>query len=319
MARVLVTGGNGFLGHEIVRALAARGDTVIAFDMVIGARLAALAEQYDSVTTVAGQITEWPSVAAVIQAEKPDAVVHCAAIVGVPASVEAPYATLRVNVEGSLSLLQAMRLLGVRRMVHISTEEVYGDFQAEIIDETHPCFPVMPYGISKFAFEQLSRSFAQQFGVEVIHVRTCWVYGAGLPRARVPKTLVDAAVEGRPLHLPAGGDFRVDHVYYPDTVQGVLLALDKAEHRFDVYNVATGEAPSLAEIVAIIQDAVPEADISVGQGHYPHTAGVIATRKGALDISRAKAELGYAPRYDIRAGLIANIEALRAGEGRTDG
>jgi len=82
----------------------------------------------------------------------------------------------------------------------------------------------------------------------------------------VPKVLLDAALAGRPLHLPAGGDFRVDHVFVADTVQGVLLALDRPEHAFDTYTIATGAAPSLAEIVAIVRELLPGADISVGPG-----------------------------------------------------
>ena len=107
----------------------------------------------------------------------------------------------------------------------------------------------MPYGISKFAVEQLARDYRRNHGIDAIHLRTCWVYGPGLPRARVPKTLVDAAVGGRKLHVASGGDFRVDHVYIDDLVDGVLAALDKPEHRYDVYHMSSGEAPSLFEIV----------------------------------------------------------------------
>jgi nucleoside-diphosphate-sugar epimerase len=241
MARVLVTGGGGFLGGAIVAALAARGDEVIAFDIAFRQPAS------PQITRVAGNVTEWPQLARAIADHRPDKVVHCAAIVGVLPSVEAPIATMRVNVEGSLNLFEAMRLFDVRRVVHISSDEVYGPFEAAVIDESHPCRPLMPYGVSKYTVEQLGRGYAERYGLECINVRTCWVYGPGLPRARVPKTLVDAALEGRPLHLPSGADFRVDQVYIDDTVQGVLLALDHAAHAFDAYNIATGEAPSLAE------------------------------------------------------------------------
>jgi UDP-glucose 4-epimerase len=207
-----------------------------------------------------------------------------------------------------------MRLFGVRRVVHISSEEVYGPFEAPLIDEEHPCRPLMAYGISKLAVEQLGRSYRRLHGLECINVRTCWVYGPGLPRPRVPKTLVDAALAGRPLHLPAGGDFRVDHVYVADTVQGVLLALDHAEHAHDVYNIATGQAPSLAEIVEIVRDLVPGADISVGPGGYQFNERVGPVPKGALDVTRAREHLGYAPRYPIREGLAAYVDARRRGE-----
>ena len=312
MARIIVTGANGFIGAEVVRALAARGDDVVGFDIVIGPGLRALQTRYANLRVVAGEISEWHHVARVIRDAEPDAVVHCAALVGVIASVDAPFATMRVNIEGSLNLFEAMRLFGVKRVVNLSTEEVYGDFNADRITEDHPCFPVMPYGISKFAVEQLGRDYRRDRGIDAIHVRTCWVYGPGLPRARAPKNFIDAAVEGRVLHVPSGGDFRVDHVYIDDVVAGILAVLDKPGHLYDVYHLSSGEAPSLFEIVDIIRELVPGADISIGAGQYMIGDRFQSVRKGALDISRARKEFGYVPQFGIRKGLAANIAARRA-------
>jgi nucleoside-diphosphate-sugar epimerase len=311
MASILVTGANGFIGLEVAAALAARGDEVAAMDIVIGPRLAQLAASRPNLRAVQGEITEWAHVAGLMKESRPSAVVHCAAIVGVLNSARAPITTMRVNVEGTVHVLESMRLFDVPRLINLSSEEIYGPFDAELIDESHPCRPVMPYGISKYTVEQIARDYARNYGLECINIRTCWVYGPGLPRPRVPKIFVDAAVEKRPLHLPAGGDFKVDHVYIADLVAGLLAAIDKPQHRFDAYHVATGRAPSLAEIVDIIREEAPGADISVGPGLYAFADRVNAVRKGALDISRARQELGYEPRYDIRAGLRAYIAARR--------
>ncbi len=312
MARIIVTGANGFIGAEVVKALAARSDEVVGFDIVVGPLLRALQERHANVSIVPGEITEWHHVASLIRDVKPDAIVHCAAIVGVIASADAPFATMRVNIEGSLNLFESMRLFGVKRVVNLSTEEVYGNFTADRITEDHPCFPVMPYGISKFAVEQLGRDYRRNHGIDAINVRTCWVYGPGLPRSRVPKTLVDAAVEGRPLHIASGGDFRVDHVYIDDLVMGILAALDKPEHRYDVYHLSSGEAPSLFEIVDIVRELVPGCDVSIGPGPYLFGDRIQVVRKGALDTSRARGEFGYVPQFGIRKGLAAYIAARRA-------
>jgi len=312
MARIIVTGANGFIGAEVVRMLAARGDEVFAFDIAVGPILRALQERHANVHVVPGEITEWPLVTHLIRDAKPDAIVHCAAIVGVIASADAPFATMRVNVEGSLNVFESMRLFGIKRVINLSTEEVYGHFTADRITEEHACFPVMPYGISKFAVEQLGRDYTRNHGIEAINVRTCWVYGPGLPRARVPKTLVDAAVDGRPLHIAAGGDFRVDHVHIDDLVAGILAALDKREHRYDVYHLSSGEAPSLFEIVDIIRELVPGCDITIGPGQYRFGDRIEVVRKGALDTTRSRNELGYKPQFGIRKGLAAYIAARRA-------
>ncbi|MDP6706194.1 MAG: SDR family NAD(P)-dependent oxidoreductase [Alphaproteobacteria bacterium] len=314
MARILVTGGSGFLGAEMVAALAKRGDEVVAFDLRRSSRLDALTAAHAQVSFVEGEIVEWPALAAVVQEFRPDGIVHAAAIVGVPASLQAPIQTMRVNVEGSMNVMEAMRLFGVRRMVHVSSEETYGHFDAETITEDHPQRPLMAYGISKLAVEHLCRSYNQRYGLECLNVRTCWVYGPGLPRPRVPKTLIDAAAEGRPLYLPAGADFAVDHTYVDDLVDGILRVLDHTEHVHDTYHIASGEAPTLARIVEIIRELVPGAELSVGPGTIEFAPGLPAWRKGALDVSRAAEALGYRPRFDIRAGIAATLAARRQEE-----
>lgn len=310
MGRILVTGGSGFVGAELVAALAARGDEVAAFDLRSSERLEEIIASFPGVAFIPGEIVEWSGLASAIKDLNPDAVIHCAAIVGVRSSLETPIQTMRVNVEGSLNVLEAMRIFGVPRFLHLSSEETYGHFEEDTITEDHPQKPIMAYGISKVAVEQLGRSYAQQYGLECINVRTCWVYGAGLPRARVPKTLIDAAVSGTALHMESGADFRVDHTYIDDLVDGTLLVLDHEKHSHDAYHIATGEAPSLSQIVEIIKELVPGADLSVGPGTIEFAPGIPVWRKGALDISRAKAAIGYRPRFDIRAGLAESIGKL---------
>ena len=316
MAHVLVTGAAGFIGLAATRALAARGDRVTAFDVAISGPLARLAEESPAVRAIAGEITEWPQLAGTFLSDKPDAVIHCAAVVGVLNATRAPRATLRVNVEGMLTLLDAMRLTGVRRMVHVSSEETYGAFLGPSIAEDHPQNPTNLYGISKLAAEQLARAHRARYGVETIHMRTSWAYGPGLPRARVPRIFLDAALAGCALHLPAGAAFAVDHTYLDDVVDGLLRALDLAEHPFDAYNLASGAAPRLDEIAAIVRELVPGAEISVGPGPYEHGSvdgiTVPCPRKGALDISRARNVLGYAPRFDIRSGLADTLAKEKA-------
>lgn len=316
MANIAVTGAGGWLGIAIVRALAARGDTVHAFDLEVGSGLNAVvaesAQRDRHVVASALDIRDAGAVHAALENARPDAIIHCAAIVGVLAAEHVPVAALRVNVEGTLNVLEAMRVLGIRRMVHLSTEEAYGDFQAPVIDEDHPQQPESIYGLTKQIAEQFCRYYQKKHGLECIHVRTCWVYGPYLPRARVPKTFIDAALAGEPYHLESGGGLKVDQVYIDDTVAGVLLALDKPDHRFDAYHIATGAAPSIGQVAEIVNEAVPGARITAGDGPYLHGGKIPCAKKGALDIQRARVELGYESRYDIRRGIEATIDATRA-------
>jgi UDP-glucose 4-epimerase len=313
---VLVTGGCGWLGSAIVRALLARGDRVVAADLAVSAPMEALAAAEPRLTARAADLGDRQAVLDLLAAHPVNAVVHTAAVVGVIQAHDIPIRAMRVNAEGSVNLFEAMRQHGVRRVVHISTEETYGDFLAPLIDEDHPQRPVSVYGLTKLAAEHYGRVYAREHGIECINIRTCWVYGPHLPRLRLPRNFIEAALRGEPFHQPDGASFAVDQVYIADTVAGVLLALDKANHWFDAYNVATGVAPTIAEVAEAVNRAIPGARITVGDsGPYRHGGKLVSARKGALDIGRAMTELGYRPQYDLQRGIEATVAATRVALG----
>jgi len=136
--KILVTGGCGWLGSAIARALLTRGDSVVAADLAVSPAMAALAARDARLAVQACDLGEWSQVVDLFRTHAPDAIVHTAAIVGVAPAADIPVKALRVNVEGSINLFEAMRIAGIRRVVHISTEETYGDFLAPVIDEEHP-------------------------------------------------------------------------------------------------------------------------------------------------------------------------------------
>jgi UDP-glucose 4-epimerase len=306
--KVLVTGGGGFLGSALTEALAARGDTAIAFDAGYSTSATSMA----NVVQLVGDVTDAGSVFSAFAEHRPERVIHCAAIVGIMSSRLTPTTVLRTNIEGSANIFEAARINGVCRVVHISSEEVYGRYPTPTVTEDSLTFPVMPYGVTKLAVEHLSRSWRDMHGLDTINLRISWVYGARLPRPRIPRILVEAAVNGKSFHLSEGADTRIDHTYVDDFVAGALGALDFAEHPFDTYNLATGQAPTVAEMVAILREIVPAADISVGPGLMQHTGGYEMPAKGALDSTRAHEVFGYTPRFDLRTGLEAYVAALRA-------
>jgi UDP-glucose 4-epimerase len=311
--RVFVTGGGGFLGAALARRLLARGDAVVAYDRSAGL-LARDAVPTARLELETGDVTDANGVAEALRRHRPDAIIHCAAVVSVLSSIESPREAVRINIEGSLNLFEAMRSCGVRRVLHVSSEETYGAFRAPVVDEDHPQNPVLFYGATKVAVEHLGRCYRDLYDLEVVNLRTSWVYGPDLPRDRVPKNLIDAALAGRALHLPGGADSAIDHTYVDDFVDGAIAALDHPRHEHDAYNIASGTAPTLADVVAAVKEIVPGADVSVGPGEYRHGGRIPVPRKGALDCRRARAAFGYAPKFDIRAGLRA-YAAARGGQG----
>ena len=270
-----------------------------------------------------GDITDMANVAQAVMVHKPDAVVHCAAIVGVLSSLGSPINVVRVNVEGSLNVFEAMRLAGVRRCIHLSSEEAYGAFRADRIDETHPLDPVLPYGICKAAVEQLGRSYRDLHGLEVINLRTSWVYGPGLPRNRIPKNLVDAALVGRKLHIPAGADSAIDHTHVDDLVSGVLKALDHEHHRFDAYNIASGAGDHRCRVGRHRPGAGTRRGALGGARRLPsrRPGGDGAQGCARRQPCRRRARLEAALRHSYRARRVRECAAGggAANEGDTDG
>lgn len=315
---IMVTGGCGWLGSAIVRNLLERGDKVVATDIVVSSELKSLAETNSGLSLEICDLAEWPQLMDLFRRYSIDAVIHAAALVGVLQVADIPLKALRANVECAVNLFEAMRQNEIRRVVHISTEETYGDFLSPVIDEEHPQKPVSIYGLTKLAAEHYGRVYSRNHGLECINVRTCWVYGPNLPRLRLPRTFIEAALRGEPFHQQDGASFAVDQVYIDDTVSGILLALDKQSHRFDAYNVATGVASSIADVAEAVNRAIPGARITVGDSgeKYRLDDAIVSADKGALDIGRARAELGYEPKYDLQNGIEATIAATRAVGGR---
>lgn len=309
---ILVTGAGGFLGLAVTRALTARGDAVLALEAGDCGRLEALSAGSTGLTVAKADICDEAAMEALFAQHKPQAVVHCAALVGVLASLDAPKKLFRVNVEGTINLLDAMARHNVRRIIHISSEETYGAFTADRIDETHPQAPLHAYGVSKVAVEHLGRSYRAIHGTECVNIRLSWIYGPDFPRDRAPINMIRAAARRQALHIPGGALERIDHTYIDDAVSGVLGALDCERLTHDAYHIASDSAPNLAEIAEILAELAPDAPrITVGEGEYNHAGRAAMPRKGALDCSRAAAAFGYAPRFDIRAGLAATLEAER--------
>lgn len=309
--RVLVTGGGGFIGTSICKALAERGDTAIAVDMFISPHLTKVARNHKNLLIRQGDITDMASLCRIFKEERPDAVIHAAAVVGIVNSMMSTSNVFRVNLGGTINLFETMNLFDVKRVIHISSEEIYGVCESNLITEDHPQNPIYAYGISKLSVEHLGRTYQITQGLECINLRTTWVYGPELPRIRIPRDLLEAALEGRSLHVSNGADSKIDHTYLDDFIQGTLKALDCRDHPYDAYHIASGTCPSGLEMVDYIKELIPNADISLGPGPYKHAGEFEVPRKAALDCARAKEAFGYEPKYDLKEGLAAYLEHLK--------
>jgi len=300
---VLITGGCGFIGRHLARALTGRGEDVVLFDAaplapgevsrLIGPR----------VTAIAGDISQRDAVSGVMRRCRPGTVIHAAAIVGVAPTAHAPRHAAGTNILGALNVFEAASEHAVRRVVDLSSEEVYGHFPVDPIAEEVAGKPVSPYGISKHAAEQFGGYYADQQRFSYVAARLCWVYGPEFPRQRLPLPWLADAVRGRASVLEHGGDQRIDFTYVTDAVQGILRLHDAPALRYRAYNVATGTGTSLRELAALMHSLWPRWSAKLGGGPLRLAPGVEAATKGALSIERIERELGYRPQVTLADGL----------------
>jgi len=313
--KVLVTGGAGFVGSHLARKLVARGHEVVVFDNFAASLPQSMQGLVGRVVVVSGDILDLSHLIRTCQEHGIQRVVHTAAIVGVPVSLERPLYTVKVNIEGSLNVFEAARLLHLERVVDVSSEESYGVFQAEVANEDHPQNPVSPYGVTKVAVERLADQYSRHFGLQYAAVRLCWVYGPGYPRQRIPGTWIEDALNGRRTVMATGGDHRIDFTYIDDAVEGLRLVLEASHLEQRAYNVATGRALTLREVAAELKRVLPDWEYEIGPGLLEQWPGYVAPQKGALDIRRISDELRYRPRYDLATGLPLYVESLRGEHG----
>lgn len=308
--RVLITGGWGFIGRHLARALARRGDHVVVLDAA-----APDAEEVDHVlgeraTVISGDIRQTDVVRDVMRDSGADSVIHAAAVVGVASTAHNPRQAAEVNILGALSVFEAASELGIRRVVDLSSEEVYGHFAADPITEETPGDPISPYGISKRAVEQLGRYYAGQRGLDYVAARLCWVYGPEFPRQRLPLTWLADIAHGRRSSLERGGDQRIDFTYISDAVRGVLAILDAPALRGRAYHVATGTGTSVRELAQVMRGLWPEWSVQLGDGPLQLAPGVDAAAKGALSVKKIETELGYRPAVTLSEGLRLTYDWL---------
>lgn len=308
---VLVTGGCGFIGGTVVRALRHAGARVRVVDRT---RFPAT-----DVTSVVGDLTE-PATREAAVTDGLTGIVHLAAVTSVLESVKAPAEVYRANVDVTAGLLELARTRGVERFVMSSTNAVVGDVGHEAIREDVPLRPLTPYGATKAACEMLMAGYAGSYGMLTCALRLTNVYGPGMAHkdSFVPR-LMRAARSGGAVQVYGDGSQRRDLVHVDDVVQGLLLAWERSHVGSLV--IGAGRSVSVLELVDEVRRVtgrpLPVEHVPAKPGEMP---AVI------VDISRARG-LGYEPSVPLSTGLAsvwddldatgeAGIPAAKAGNSR---
>jgi UDP-glucose 4-epimerase len=318
---IMVTGGTGFVGTYITRALAMDGHRVITYDIRPPAPelVAVLQPVAGQVVYENGQITDLARLLEILKRHRVEHVVNNAALFDVPLSLEQPAITYTINVNGLINVCEAARLLGLGRVVQASSGAVIVAKRSEPIDEYHPISdPTMghssAYGASKAMAEIVGMTYYEQ-GVDFLALRYSAVYGFGMRSPIRLKPLVEGAVHGQPVRIPTGASFLSDFTYVRDQAQAVrcALAADSGKLSQRIYSVSGTSAHTAAEVARMVREIVPGADIEVGEGMTEWDAKD-NLKRAPLDVAKAEADLGYWPKYDMRRGLTEYVDLLRAYE-----
>jgi UDP-glucose 4-epimerase len=309
MARVLVTGGAGFIGSHLVHALVARGDQVRVLDNFSTGKRENLAGLENDIELIEGDLLESVQVEKALQ--HAEFVFHEAAFISVPESIENPRACYQVNVQGTIELLEASRQAGCKRVVLASSAAVYGASQDMPLRESAPPECLSPYAASKLFNETLAKLYSQAYKLPVVALRYFNVFG---PRqsptsayaAVIPKFIESLHKGSAPIVFGDGRQTR-DFIFVEDVVHANLLAAGAQDAPGGVLNICSGQETSLLYLLNVLYSLFPKSPkakfAEPRLGDVPRSLG---------DPSAAAAALGFRSEISLQAGLKHCVEAWQA-------
>jgi len=307
--KILVTGADGFIGSHLTEALVRRGDDVRAFVC------------YNSFNSW-GWLDECPpDVAGEFEVFSGDVrdphgvrtsmkdceiVLHLAALIAIPYSYHSPDTYVDTNIKGTLNVVQAARSLGVHRLVHTSTSEVYGTARSVPMTELHPLQGQSPYSASKIGADQIAMSFYHAFGTPVTVLRPFNTYGPRQSaRAVIPTIITQIAAGARTIKLGSVHPTR-DFSYVSDTVGGFIAAAQAVDAVGEVVNLGSGFEVSIGDVARTIAEAM-DVEIAIevdSQRLRPENSEV---ERLLADNSKAKSLLKWTPEFSGRGGLSRGL------------
>lgn len=300
--RSLVTGGAGFLGAPLANRLHSDGHQVRVIDDLSAGDPDRLDE---GVLFTRGDVADRPKLWTLLQ--DVDCVFHLAARVLVSESILYPREYNEVNVGGTVSVMEAMRDAGVRRVVFTSSGAVYGEQAQQPVREDQRPNPQSPYAVSKLAAEYYVRTIGALWGIETVILRVFNAYGPGqkLPPSHPPVVprFLQQAQEGGSLVIFGGGGQTRDFVYVGDVVEAMVAAATASDVDRRIINVGSGHETSVNELAGMVAEAVGR---DVEMLHSPAESGGVS--RLCADISSARKLLDYAPAVELPQGLGLTLE-----------
>lgn len=307
---VLVTGADGFIGSHLTEALVRRGYKVRAFVCYNSFNSWGWLDECDldvkgNFEVVAGDIRDPHGVKNAMSGC--DAVLHLAALIAIPFSYHSPDTYVDTNIKGTLNVLQAARDLGINKVIHTSTSEVYGTAKFVPITELHPLQGQSPYSASKIGADQLAYSFFSSFDLPVVTIRPFNTYGPRQSARAVIPTVITQLLQGfSEISLGATSPTR-DFSYVDDTVSGFIAALESKMGIGEVINLGSGFEISIEKTAELIAE-IMGSDIRVKTSHERTRPAASEVNRLWADNTKALDLLGWSPQYTEISGFRQGLE-----------
>lgn len=314
---VLVTGGLGVNGAWVTAGLVAQGLTPVVFENRADFSLLPDGVR-DHMVLVNGDVTDIGALQAAMKTHRIQRVVHMAAVIdGQPDPAQA----FAVNALGTVNVLQAAVQNDVERVVYTSSRAVYGhvdDASAHPtyapITESHCQQPRRVYDVTKAAGEGMGNNFSDRYGLQFVALRFAQIYGPGKGvrhgNLGMFSRLVEAPLTGEAVKVARGGEQKDDLIYVEDVADAVVRAALHAGPRHRAYNISSNVGTTLHDFADAVRAAIPGARIEIGPGIDYHDMGV--HYYGIMDNRRAREDLGFAPRHDLKSGVARYVQTLRS-------
>jgi UDP-glucose 4-epimerase len=295
--RFLITGAAGFLGTPLTNRLVGEGHNVVGLDDLSTGSPDRLSPK---VNFIRGDVNDRPKLWSLLQ--EVDCVYHLAARVIVPESILYPREYTQVNVGGTVSLMEAMRDVGVRRVIFISSGSIYGNQSIQPLKETARPNPRSPYAVSKLSAEYYVRTIGDLWGIETVCLRVFNAYGPGqrLPPSYAPVIpyFLRQAIQNGTIVIHGDGKQSRDYVYIDDAVEAMVNAAKAPKANHLIINVGSGVETTVNEIMKLVLEVTDQSPEIILNAH--HEGG---PSRMCADINLAKTKLNYEPHISLREGL----------------